>query len=98
MKNNINEKIEAAAFRRLIRHFKENPNIQNIDLMELAGFCRNCISKWYMEEAIENGVNIDYDKAKEIVYSMSYNEWKNRHQKEQPQDRIDKLSDKFHKH
>ncbi len=98
MKNNINEKIEAAAFRRLIRHFKENPNIQNIDLMELAGFCRNCISKWYMEEAIENGVNIDYDKAKEIVYSMSYNEWKNKHQKEQPQDRIDKLSDKFHKH
>ena len=98
MKNNINEKIEAAAFRRLIQHFKENPDIQNIDLMELAGFCRNCISKWYMEEAIENGVNIDYDKAKEIVYSMSYNEWKNRHQKEQPQDRIDKLSDKFHKH
>jgi len=98
MKNNINEKIEAAAFRRLIQHFKENPDIQNIDLMELAGFCRNCISKWYMEEAIENGVNIDYDKAKEIVYSMSYNEWKNKHQKEQPQDRIDKLSDKFHKH
>ena len=98
MKNNINEKIEAAAFRRLIQHFKENPDIQNIDLMELAGFCRNCISKWYMEEAIENGVNIDYDKAKEIIYSMSYNEWKNRHQKEQPQDRIDKLSDKFHKH
>ena len=98
MKNNINEKIEAAAFRRLIQHFKENPDIQNIDLMELAGFCRNCISKWYMEEAIENGVNIDYDKAKEIVYSMSYNEWKNKHQKKQPQDRIDKLSDKFHKH
>ena len=98
MKNNINEKIEAAAFRRLIQHFKENPDIQNIDLMELAGFCRNCISKWYMEEAIENGVNIDYDKAKEIIYSMSYNEWKNRHQKEQPQNRIDKLSNKFHKH
>ena len=98
MKNNINEKIEAAAFRRLIQHFKENPDIQNIDLMELAGFCRNCISKWYMEEAIENDVNIDYDKAKEIVYSMSYKEWKNKHQKEQSQDRIDKLSDKFHKH
>ena len=57
MTNKINEKIEAAAFRRLIQHFKENPDIQNIDLMELAGFCRNCISKWYMEEAIENGAS-----------------------------------------
>ena len=72
MEKNRNEKIEAATFRRLIKHFKENPNIQNIDLMELAGFCRNCISKWYLEEAKQNGVELNYDEAKEIVYSMSY--------------------------
>ena len=98
MKKNINEKIEAAAFRRLLKHFKENPDIQNIDLMELAGFCRNCISKWYLEEANQNGIELNYDEAKEIVYSMPYKDWKENHQKEQPKERISKLNDKFHNH
>ena len=98
MKKNINEKIEAAAFRRLLKHFKENPDIQNIDLMELAGFCRNCISKWYLEEAKLNGIELNYDEAKEIVYSMPYKDWKENHQKEQSKERINKLSGKFHNH
>ena len=75
------EKIEAAVFRRLLIHLQENTDLQNIDLMNLAGFCRNCLSKWYVEASKENGQEIDYDKAKEIVYSMPYNEWKEKYQK-----------------
>ena len=62
------EKIEAAVFRRLLNHLKENTELQNIDLMNLAGFCRNCLSKWYTEASKDNGQEITYDKAKEIVY------------------------------
>ena len=75
------EKIEAAVFRRLLSHLQENTDLQNIDLMNLAGFCRNCLSKWYVEASRENGQEINYDKAKEIVYSMPYNEWKEKYQK-----------------
>ncbi len=94
----IKEKIEAATFRRLLKHFQENPDIQNIDLMELAGFCRNCISKWYSEESKEKNLEINYDDAKELVYGMPYKDWKDKHQEEQSSDRIDKLSSKFHNH
>ena len=75
------EKIEAAVFRRLLIHLQENTDLQNIDLMNLAGFCRNCLSKWYVEASKENGQEINYDKAKEIVYSMPYSEWKEKYQK-----------------
>ena len=75
------EKIEAAVFRRLLNHLRENTDLQNIDLMNLAGFCRNCLSKWYVEASKENGQEINYGKAKEIVYSMPYNEWKEKYQK-----------------
>ena len=75
------EKIEAAVFRRLLNHLQENTDLQNIDLMNLAGFCRNCLSKWYVEASKENGQEINYDKAKEIVYSMPYSEWKEKYQK-----------------
>ena len=75
------EKIEAAVFRRLLNHLQENTDLQNIDLMNLAGFCRNCLSKWYVEASKESGQEINYDKAKEIVYSMPYNEWKEKYQK-----------------
>ena len=75
------ETIEAAVFRRLLNHLQENTDLQNIDLMNLAGFCRNCLSKWYVEASKENGQEINYDKAKEIVYSMPYNEWKEKYQK-----------------
>ncbi len=74
--------VEAAAFRRLVAHFRERTDVQNIDLMNLAGFCRNCLSKWYAAAAEERGVPLDYDEAREIVYGMPYAEWKARHQTE----------------
>jgi len=73
--------IEAAAFRRIIKHFQTHTDVQNIDLMNLADFCRNCFSKWYMAEATEKGVAIDYDEAREVVYGMPYAEWKGKYQK-----------------
>ena len=73
--------LEAAAFRRLVAHLQERTDVQNIDLMNLAGFCRNCLSKWYLAAAEENGVEMDYDAAREHVYGMSYDEWKQKYQK-----------------
>ena len=72
--------IEAAVFRRLVAHFQRKPGIQNIDLMNLADFCRNCLSKWYRAAAAERGIAIDYDAAREIVYGMPYGDYKARHQ------------------
>lgn len=74
--------LEAAAFRTLAAHLRERTDVQNIDLMNLAGFCRNCLSKWYRAAAEERGVDMDYDEAREIVYGMPYAEWKARHQTE----------------
>ena len=74
--------LEAAAFRTLVAHLRERTDVQNIDLMNLAGFCRNCLSKWYRAAAEERGVGMDYDEAREIVYGMPYREWKARHQTE----------------
>ncbi len=72
--------IEAAAFRRLVEHFRERSDVQNIDLMNLAGFCRNCCSKWYRAAAQERGIDMSYDDAREIIYGMPYDTWKARHQ------------------
>ncbi|AOV18023.1 deoxycytidine triphosphate deaminase [Acidihalobacter aeolianus] len=74
--------IEAAVFRRLVEHLRERSDVQNIDLMNLAGFCRNCLSKWYGAAAAERGQEIDYEAAREIVYGMPYAEWKTRYQRE----------------
>ncbi len=74
--------LEAAAFRTLVAHLRERTDVQNIDLMNLAGFCRNCLSKWYRAAAEEQGLRLDYDEAREIVYGMPYAEWKARHQTE----------------
>ena len=74
--------IEAAAFRRLVQHFRERTDVQNIDVMKLAGFCRNCLSKWYRAAAEERGVTISDPEAREIIYGMPYDEWKKQHQKE----------------
>ena len=76
------EAIEAAVFRRLLEHLDENKAVQNIDLMNLAGFCRNCLSKWYVAAAQEHGVAVDYEAARERVYGMPYGEWKSRYQGE----------------
>jgi uncharacterized protein len=74
--------LEAAAFRRLVQHLRERTDVQNIDLMNLAGFCRNCLSKWYLAAAQERGVALDDPTAREVVYGMPYEEWKKRYQKE----------------
>jgi hypothetical protein len=72
--------LEAAAFRRLVEHLRERTDVQNIDLMELAGFCRNCLSRWYREEAELRGIDLTDPQAREIVYGMPYEEWKSKHQ------------------
>src|SRR5690242_3793398 len=74
--------IEAAAFRRLVEHLRERTDVQNIDLMNLAGFCRNCLSKWYRAAAEERGVALTDPEAREIVYGMPYDEWRRKYQKE----------------
>lgn len=79
MSNNRTE-IEAAAFRRLLAHLDQRKDVQNIDLMNLAGFCRNCLAKWYVAAAEEHGQSIGYDQAREIIYGMPYTEWKEKHQ------------------
>ncbi len=82
MDDKTRNEIEAAVFRRLAHHFRERADVQNIDVMNLAGFCRNCLAKWYMAAANERGVGLDYDHTREIVYGMPYGEWKARHQTE----------------
>jgi hypothetical protein len=79
---NLATELEAAAFRRLVEHFRKRTDVQNIDMMNLAGFCRNCLSDWYREAAAEKGVEITRDAAREIIYGMPYKEWQARHQKE----------------
>jgi len=74
------EKIEAAVFRRLLEHLDSRKDAQNIDLMNLAGFCRNCLSKWYMAAALDAGEEVDYDEARERVYGMPYAQWKEKYQ------------------
>lgn len=74
--------VEAAAFRGLVEHLQRRSDVQNIDLMNLAGFCRNCLSKWYLAAAKERGVDMDYDQATQAVYGMPYGEWKEKFQKE----------------
>ena len=76
------QELEAATFRRLLRHFDEHKEVQNIELMNLASFCRNCLSKWFVAEAQARGVEVDYDEARTMVYGMPYEEWKENYQTE----------------
>ena len=82
MDKDTQTQIEAAVFRQLVQHFRERTDVQNIDLMNLSGFCRNCLSKWYSAAAKELGQDIDYEQAREAVYGMPYAEWKSRYQVE----------------
>ena len=82
MEQETRTQIEARVFRRLVAHFDERRDVQNIELMSLAGFCRNCLSKWYVAASDELGETIDYEAAREIVYGMPYAEWKAKHQTE----------------
>ena len=81
MDDTTKKEIQSAAFERLINHLREKKEVQNIDLMNLAGFCRNCLSKWYREEANKIGIEISDPEARQHVYGMSYEEWKEKYQK-----------------
>lgn len=81
MDDRTRTELEAAAFRRLVSHLRERTDVQNIDLMNLAGFCRNCLSKWYRAAAEDRGIALSDAEAREIVYGMPYDDWKRLHQK-----------------
>ena len=81
MDDQVKQQLQSAAFERLIQHLRERKDVQNIDLMNLAGFCRNCLSKWYREEAQKKGIEISDPDARKHVYGMSYSEWKEKYQK-----------------
>jgi uncharacterized protein len=97
MDDKTRTELEAAAFRRLVQHLRERTDVQNIDLMNLAGFCRNCLSKWYRAAAEEKGVALSDPQAREIVYGMSYDDWKAKYQKEASADQKAGF-EKSHKH
>ena len=81
MDDNIKKELQSAVFERLTQHLRERKDVQNLDLMNLAGFCRNCLSKWYREEAKKKGIEISDPEARKHVYGMSYEEWKKKYQK-----------------
>ena len=81
MEENIKNKLQSATFERLIDHLRNRKDVQNIDLMNLAGFCRNCLSKWYREEAKKKGIEISDPVSREHVYGMPYSQWKDKYQK-----------------
>ena len=78
--------IEAEVFQKLVKHFRKRTDIQNIDLMDIAYFCRNCLSKWYMQSAKKKGIKLNYEEAKEIIYGMPYDKWKKKYQKPIPKE------------
>ena len=82
MDDKTRTELEAAAFRRLVQHLRERTDVQNIDMMNLAGFCRNCLSKWYRAAAGERGIDLSDPEAREIIYGMPHEEWKAKYQKE----------------
>ncbi len=86
MNESTRTQVEAAAFRRLLEHFRKRSDVQNIDVMNLAGFCRNCLAKWYRAEAEARGEALSDEQAREIVYGMPYDEWKAKHQTPSAQD------------
>ena len=81
MDNKLNQELQSLTFERLLSHLRQRKDVQNIDLMNLSGFCRNCLSKWYKEEADKKGIEISDLDAREHVYGMPYSEWKEKHQK-----------------
>mgnify|MGYP001201609048 FL=1 len=91
MDNATKTEIEAAAFRHLLKHLDENKQVQNIDLMNLAGFCRNCLSKWYRSAAEDKGIDLDYEAAREIIYGIPYSDWKNAYQTEATESQLNQF-------
>jgi hypothetical protein len=96
MDNKLKTELEAAAFRALRKHLmEERSDVQNIDLMNLAGFCRNCLSRWYQEAAVENGLDLSKDEAREIFYGMPMEEWKKKYQTEADKDKQNNFQSAF---
>lgn len=93
MDPNTRTELEAAAFRGLVAHLQRRTDVQNIDLMNLAGFCRNCLSKWYLAAAKERGVGVSPEQAREAIYGMPYDEWKTKYQKEAMADQLRKFEE-----
>ena len=91
MDDRTRTELEAAAFRTLVGHLRERTDVQNIDLMNLSGFCRNCLSKWYRAAAEERGIEMGYEDAREIVYGMPYSEWKGKFQKAATPEQIEAM-------
>ena len=91
MDDNTSTELEAAAFRRLLSHLNERTDVQNIDLMNLAGFCRNCLSRWYKEESIKLKNEVSDEQARKIVYGMPYKEWKDKFQREASKEQMEEL-------
>ena len=91
MDDKTSTELEAAAFRRLLNHLNERTDVQNIDLMNLAGFCRNCLSRWYKEESIKLKNEVSDEEARKIVYGMPYKDWKDKFQREASREQIEKL-------
>ena len=81
MNDNMKKEIQSSAFERLLEHLKERKDVQNLDLMNLAGFCRNCLSKWMVEEAEKMNITLDYEEVRSDIYGMDYSEWKKKYQK-----------------
>ena len=94
MDKTIQKEIYADVLEKLIVHLQNRTDVQNIDLMNLSGFCRNCLSKWYVNAAEKRNIKVDYDKARELIYGMSYAEWKNKYQIEASKEQLEKLKEK----
>ena len=98
MNKDTQTEIEAAVFRRLLKHLDDNKDVQNIDLMNLANFCRNCLSKWYVTASqasnTDTGIDIDYERAREIIYGMPFPEWKRKYQKQATEAQLALFSDR----
>ena len=93
MKNNLDRELLADVAAKLILHLQERKDVQNIDLMNLSGFCRNCLSKWYVSAAQKRNIDINYDEARKLVYGMPYDKWKTKFQTEATKEQLEKRKD-----
>ena len=93
MDDTTKKELQSAAFERLIQHLRERNDVQNIDLMNLSGFCRNCLSKWYVSAAEKRNLNVNYEEARELIYGMPYSDWKKKYQTEATMEQLEKLKE-----
>ena len=93
MNENTKKDLQSAAFERLLNHLRERNDVQNIDLMNLSGFCRNCLSKWYVSAAEKRNLNVNYEEARELIYGIPYSDWKKKYQTEATMEQLEKLKE-----